>query len=116
MSFAGAMGVVPLPPPSMDDLLVDELLELFARELLVRVVEVEEGRVEGRALRLVVRVMVAREVGVPERLLAGDALLGVEGEAALEQVDGERRGVGKQADERLALLERERSEVVSRPV
>lgn len=66
--------------------------------------------------RLVVRVVIGLEVRVRQRLLDGDALLGVEGEAALEEVDGERVGVGVERLERPTLLEGECAEVVARAV
>lgn len=51
-----------------------------------------------------------------QRLLHGDALLGVEGKAAFEEVDCERVGVWVERLERPTLLEGECAEVVARAV
>lgn len=66
--------------------------------------------------RLVLGVVVGLEIRVRECLLDRDALLRVEGEAALEEVDRERVRVRVERLQRSSLLERQRAEVVARAV
>ena len=122
MAWAARTGARPLRRQRISasdarfDLVVDEPLELLAAELLVRVVEAEERtRDRGRG-RLVFRVVVRLEVGVREGVLDGDALLWIEGETLLEQVDRERVGVRIQRCKRLPLLERQRAKIITRAV
>ena len=54
------------------------------------------------------------EVGVVQRLLAGDTLGGVESKHLRKQIDGERVGIGIQGRERNARLDGEGADVVLR--
>ena len=78
---------------------------------LLPVIEGEEGRVEGLGRRLVLRVVVWREVRVLERLLDVDAALRTEGEQLLEEVDREWVRIREEVPEALLFAEGERADV-----
>ena len=80
---------------------------------MLPVIEGEEGRVEGLGRRLVLRVVVWREVRVLERLLDVDAALRAEGEQLLEEVDRERVRVREEVPEALLFAEGERADVLA---
>ena len=80
---------------------------------LLPVIEGEEGRVEGLGRRLVLRVVVWREVRVLERLLDVDTALRAEGEQLLEEVDRERVRVREEVPEALLFAEGERADVLA---
>lgn len=63
---------------------------------------------------LVIRVVILLEVGVRQRLLHRDALVRVEGEHAVQQVQRAGVGAGEQVRPRHARLERQRLQVASR--
>ena len=102
-----------------DDFFVQQFFQLFARDVVLVQVELEELGVERWCAGLIIRVMVGLsantsqrgrrmslkvfaylEVWVCERLLDCDTLLGVERKRAREEVDGERVGVGEERGER----------------
>lgn len=90
-------------------------LELLLAERVLVAVKVEEAVGDGVCGWFVVWVVVRLEVGVAQGLLNRDALDGVEGEQAIEQIEGEVGRGGEELAPGNLLFKGQRAYVLARP-
>jgi len=97
------------------DLLVEELFELFAADVVFVEIKLEEFRVERGCDRFVIGVMVCLEIRVSQRIFHRNPFLRIKRQCRGEEVHCQWIGIGEELCEWPALPEGQGADIVARP-